>query len=70
MSPAATLRRRRVDARHAEQARTRQAIARTAAELRGHAIVLTASGRRDLAQPYLDEAQVLAEAAGDPARTL
>lgn len=70
MSPVATLRRRRAIAHYADTLRMRTALADTAAELRGRAAPHLAAGRPELAQPYLDEAEVLAEAARVPLPTL
>lgn len=70
MSPVAILRHRRAAARHAEAVRTAAWLADTAAELRGRAVPFLAVGRLDLATPYLDEAEALAEIAGEHAAGL
>jgi hypothetical protein len=70
VSPAATLRRRRAIASYADTLRTRTILADTVAELRALARPLLDAGRPELAQPYLDEAEVLAEAAGAPMPTV
>jgi hypothetical protein len=66
VSPTAALRRRRAIAHYADSRRTRTRLADTAAELTSRAQPYLDAGRPDLAQPYLDEAEVLAEAAGAP----
>lgn len=66
MSPVAVLRRRRAVARYADRLRTRTRLAESAAVLTDAARPYLDAGRPDLAQPYLDEAEVLAEAAREP----
>lgn len=70
MSPVAVLRRRRAVAHYADTLHTRLRLAETVAELHGRARPLLAAGRPDLAAGYLDEAEVLAEAAGAPLPSL
>lgn len=66
VSPTAALARRRAIARNADARRTRGSLADTAAELRGRAQPYLDAGRPELAEPYLDEADLMAEAARTP----
>lgn len=62
-SPAALLRRRRAVARQHERLRTNDGLFAAARELRREAQAYVNAGRPDLAQPYVDEAELFESAA-------
>lgn len=63
MSPAAVLRRRRAVARYADRLRVNDGLFDAGRDLRRRAQVQLNAGRPDLAQPYLDEAELFESAA-------
>lgn len=62
-SPAALLRRRRAILRRIERARSNDALFAAGRELRREAQVYVNAGRPDLAQPYVEEAELFESAA-------
>lgn len=63
MTAIALLRRRRAVARHADRLRANDRLFEAARELRREAQVYVNAGRPDLAQPYVDEAELFESAA-------